>query len=252
MSPASSRQWDQGFKTLLPAITFSPTPCTPMPRYVQSAAGLANIPNRMDIIEAAALPTVTMTGAQLAELATRGRPRGTVLVTGAAANVGRSAVFAPKQGGWVVIAGVRKQQTEETKATEADRVIALDDEAAMKSLEPLDAVADTISGPSANQLIGKVKKGGVFASVLASPSNAAAHPDVRIETMEVKKAPATLVRMAEAVKGGNSRSLLDSVWRMPARRILQPRKALPAGSCCSYEELGCNRAGNHSLETRKV
>jgi NADPH:quinone reductase-like Zn-dependent oxidoreductase len=72
----------------------------------------------------------------------------------------------------------------------------------MKSLEPLDAVADTISGPSADQLIGKLKKGGVFASVLAAPSNAAAYPDVKIETMQVSPAPATLVRMAEAVTAG--------------------------------------------------
>lgn len=169
---------------------------------VVKAAALAKIPDRMDIIKAAALPTVTMTGAQLAELATHGRPRGTVLVTGAAGNVGRSAVFAAKKKGWIVIAGVRKKQTEEAKAAGADRVIALDDEASVKSLEPLDAVADTISGPSAEQLIGKVKKGGVLASVLSPPSNSAAHPDIRIETMEVKPAPATLVRMAEAVKAG--------------------------------------------------
>jgi NADPH:quinone reductase-like Zn-dependent oxidoreductase len=72
----------------------------------------------------------------------------------------------------------------------------------MKSLEPLDAVADTISGPIANQLVGKVKRGGVFASVLAPPGNAADPPDVRIETMEVKPGPATLLRMAESVKAG--------------------------------------------------
>jgi len=169
---------------------------------VVKGADLANIPDRMDVTEAAALPTVTMTGAQLAELATRGRQHGTVLVTGAAGNVGRSAVFAAKQGGWVVIAGVRKKQTEEAKAIGADRVIALDDEASMKALEPLDAVTDTISGPSANQLIGKLKNGGVFASVLAPPSNAAAYPEVRIETMEVRPNLATLVHMAEAVKAG--------------------------------------------------
>ena len=50
--------------------------------------------------------------------------------------------------------------------------------------------------------ISKVKKGGTFASVLAPPSNAAAHPDVRIETMVVKSAPATLVHMAEAIRAG--------------------------------------------------
>jgi NADPH:quinone reductase-like Zn-dependent oxidoreductase len=63
-------------------------------------------------------------------------------------------------------------------------------------------VADTVSGPTADTLTGKVKKGGMFASVLAPPSNAAAHPDVRIETMQVKPAPATLIEMAEAVRAG--------------------------------------------------
>jgi NADPH:quinone reductase-like Zn-dependent oxidoreductase len=169
---------------------------------VVKADGLAKVPDRMDLIEAAAVPTVTMTGAQLAELATRGRPPGILLVTGAAGNVGRSAVFTAKESGWVVIAGVRKKQIEVGKATGADRVIALDDEASMKSLEPLDAVADTISGPISDQLIGKVKKGGVFASVLGAPSNAVAYPEVKIETMQVKPAPATLVRMAEAVTAG--------------------------------------------------
>jgi NADPH:quinone reductase-like Zn-dependent oxidoreductase len=169
---------------------------------VVKAAELAKIPDHMETIEAAALPTVTTTGAQLAELATRGKRDGTVLVTGAAGNVGRSAVFTAKESGWTVIAGVRKKQMEEAKATGADRVVALDDDTSLNSLEQLDAVADTVSGPIADKLIGKVKKEGTFASTLASPSNAAARPDVRIETMIVKPAPAILVHMAEAVKAG--------------------------------------------------
>jgi NADPH:quinone reductase-like Zn-dependent oxidoreductase len=171
-------------------------------RCLVKAANLAKIPDGMQTVEAAALPTVTTTGAQLAELAIGGKRSGIILVTGAAGSVGRSAVFRAKESGWVVIAGVRKKQTEAGRATGADRVIALDDEASMKSMEPLDAVADTISGPSADQLIGKVKKGGIFASVLAAPSNSAAYPDVTIQTMQVKPAPATLVRMAQAVNAG--------------------------------------------------
>jgi NADPH:quinone reductase-like Zn-dependent oxidoreductase len=169
---------------------------------VVKAADLARIPDRIDITECAALPTVTTTGAQLAELATRGRQRGTLLVTGAVGNVGRSAVFRAKESGWSVIAGVRNKQIQEAKAIGADRVIALDDQAALKSLEAVDAIADAISGSIADQLMGKVKNGGVFASVLAPPSNAAAYPEVRVETMQVKPAPATLVRMAEAVRSG--------------------------------------------------
>ncbi|HWZ70448.1 MAG TPA: NADP-dependent oxidoreductase [Casimicrobiaceae bacterium] len=169
---------------------------------VVKAADLARIPDRIDIIEIAALPTVTTTGAQLAQAATRERQRGTVLVTGAVGNVGRSAVFTAKESGWSVIAGVRNKQMQEAKATGADRVIALDDQASLKSLEPVDAIADTISGSISDQLIGNVKNGGVFASTVAPPSNAAARPDVRVETMRVKPAPATLVRMAEAVRTG--------------------------------------------------
>jgi NADPH:quinone reductase-like Zn-dependent oxidoreductase len=166
------------------------------------ATDLAKIPADMDTIDVAALPTVTTTGSQLADLATRAQARGTVLVTGAVGNVGRSAVFAAKNKGWIVIAGVRATQVEQGKATGADRVIALDDESSLTALESIDAVADTVSGPTADKLIGKVKKGGTYASVLAPPSNAAAHPDVRIETMQVKPAPATLVDMAEAVRAG--------------------------------------------------
>jgi NADPH:quinone reductase-like Zn-dependent oxidoreductase len=199
------------------------------------AADLAKIPDRMQTVDIAALPTVTTTGAQLAELATAGKRSGTILVTGAAGSVGRSAVFMAKESGWGVIAGVRKKQAEVARATGADRVIALDDEASMKSIEPLDAVADTISGPSADQLIGKVKKGGVFASVLAAPGNAAAYPDVKIETMQVKPAPATLVRMAEAVKAGRLQIPLGERFALAdaSKPILQRRKEPPESFCCS-------------------
>jgi NADPH:quinone reductase-like Zn-dependent oxidoreductase len=47
------------------------------------ATDLVRIPAHMDIIDVAALPTVTTTGSQLADLATQAQPSGTVLVTGA-------------------------------------------------------------------------------------------------------------------------------------------------------------------------
>ena len=169
---------------------------------VVKGADLARIPDEMGVTEVAALPTVTTTGAQLAALATRGKAVGTVLVTGAVGNVGRSAVFAAKESGWVVIAGVRKSQFEEAKAAGADQTVALDDDRSLESLPPLDAVVDTVAGKVAERLIGKVKKDGVFASVLGGPSNAAAHPAIRVETMRVKPAPTTLLRMAAGVKAG--------------------------------------------------
>ena len=62
---------------------------------VVNAAVLAKVPKGLDLIQAAALPLVTVTGNQL--LSATGIKAGqTVLVVGAVGNVGRSAVFTAK------------------------------------------------------------------------------------------------------------------------------------------------------------
>jgi NADPH:quinone reductase-like Zn-dependent oxidoreductase len=169
---------------------------------VVKVADLARVPDGMDLVSVAALPTVTTTGAELAALALEGKQGGTLLVTGAAGNVGRSAVFVAKEKGATVIAGVRKGQIEEARALGADRILALDDETAVAGLELLDAIADTVNGTTATKLIGKVKQGGVFASVLSAPTNAAEYPSIAVKTMQVKADPRVLSHMAEAVRSG--------------------------------------------------
>jgi NADPH:quinone reductase-like Zn-dependent oxidoreductase len=169
---------------------------------VVKVADLARVPDGMDLVSVAALPTVTTTGAELAALALEGQKGGTLLVTGAAGNVGRSAVFVAKEKGATVIAGVRKAQIEEARALGADRILALDDEKAVAGLELLDAIADTVNGPTATKLIGKLKQGGVFASVLGAPANAAEYPSIVVKTMQVKADPKVLLHMAEAVRSG--------------------------------------------------
>jgi NADPH:quinone reductase-like Zn-dependent oxidoreductase len=169
---------------------------------VVKVADLARVPDGMDLVSVAALPTVATTGAELAAVALEGKKGGTLLVTGAAGNVGRSAVFAAKEKGATVIAGVRKGQIEKARALGADRILALDDDAAVASLEPLDAIADTVNGVAATKLIGKLKQGGVFATVLGAPTNAAEYPSIAVKTMEVKADPRVLLHMAEAVRSG--------------------------------------------------
>lgn len=168
---------------------------------VVNAAALAKIPKGLDLIEAAALPLVTTTGNQL--LSATGIKAGqTVMVVGAAGNVGRSAVFTAKQRGATVIAGVRKKQMDEAKTVGADRAVATDDDTAIANLPPLDAVADTVGGRTAEKLLAKVKPGGVFASVLAAPQNAAKYPSVKTVFVSSKFDRKTLELMAEAVRDG--------------------------------------------------
>ena len=170
---------------------------------VVKAAVLAKVPKGLDLIQAAALPLVTITGNQLMS-ATGIKAGQTVLVVGAAGNVGRSAVFTAKERGATVIAGVlkRQMQTDEAKTVGADRVVATDDDAAIANLPPLDAVADTVGGKTAEKLIAKVKPGGVYASVVEAPQNGAKYPSVKVEHVFSKFDRKTLEFMAEAVRDG--------------------------------------------------
>jgi len=166
---------------------------------VVKAAELAHVPDGLDLVEAAALPLVTLTGTQLIIRGTGIRAAQTVLVSGALGSVGRSAVHAAKQAGATVIAGVRKRQVEEARSLGADQIVALDDTAAMEKLGFLDAVADTVGGTTAQALIGTVKPGGVFASVLGPPANAKLNPTVRVVPVQVAGDAAMLRALAEDV-----------------------------------------------------
>src|ERR1700722_13022612 len=82
---------------------------------IVNVAKLAKVPKGLDLIQAAALPLVTVTGNEL--LSATGINAGeTVLVVGGAGNVGRSAVFTAKQRGAIVIAGVLKRQMQMNEA----------------------------------------------------------------------------------------------------------------------------------------
>jgi len=168
---------------------------------VVNGAVLAKVPEGLDLIQAAALPLVTVTGNQLLS-ATGVKSGQTVIVAGAVGNVGRSAVFTAKERGATVIAGVLKRQFDMAKSVGADQVVATDDDTAIANLPPLDAVADAVGGRTAEKLIARVKPGGVFASVLETPQNAEKYPSVKAVFVFSKFDRKTLEFMAEAVRDG--------------------------------------------------
>jgi NADPH:quinone reductase-like Zn-dependent oxidoreductase len=176
---------------------------------VIAAENATHIPEGLDLIEAAALPLVTLTGAQLITRGTKIQSGQTVLVAGAVGGVGRSAVWTAKKAGAVVIAGVRKSQVKAAAELGADQVLALDDAAAMEKLGFLDAVADTVGRETAETLLGKVKQGGIFASVLGPPANAKMHPTVEIEAIQVVPDAGMLRTLAEDVVAGRLKIPID-------------------------------------------
>jgi NADPH:quinone reductase-like Zn-dependent oxidoreductase len=169
---------------------------------VVKATDLAHVPEKLDLVAAAALPLVTSTGEQLMTRAAKIQAGQTVLVTGAVGGVGRSAVWTAKKAGAVVIVGVRKSQLKEAATLGADQVLALDDNAAMEKLGFIDAVGDTVGGETAEKLLGKVKQGGVFATVVGPPANAKMHPTLRIEALRAEPDAKSLRTLAEDVAAG--------------------------------------------------
>ena len=148
---------------------------------IADLAGLAKLPEGLDLVEAAALPVVLNTGQQLIVEVGKVQAGQTVVITGALGAVGRTAVWVAKKLGARVIVGVRGSQKEAAEELGVDGLLALDSPQEMDSLGLVDVVADTIGGSVGEALLAKVKPGGIFASVVGPPANAGLYPAVKVE-----------------------------------------------------------------------
>lgn len=163
---------------------------------------LAPIPDKLSFEQAAALPLVVTTGAQLMERAIKIQPGQRVLVLGALGGVGRSAVHVALDHGATVLAGVRRSQMEEARTLGAHKVVAIDDEKEMESLRDLDAVADTVGGPTAERALLTLKEGGVFGTVLGAPKGAASR-NVQVAGLLAQPDASRLYELADDAARGN-------------------------------------------------
>ena len=169
--------------------------------YVTARADhLTVIPDGLELEQAAALPLVVTTGAQLIQHM-RLQRGDVVLVTGALGNVGRSAVYLAKTQGARVIAGVKTEQKEEAKSLGVDQVVLIDNSKEIAEMTELDAIADTVDQDVIGKLIPKLKSGGVLGSVLGKPKEAEGK-NIRVEAVLSSPDASLLRQMADAVRDG--------------------------------------------------
>jgi NADPH:quinone reductase-like Zn-dependent oxidoreductase len=166
------------------------------------ATFFAKVPETMDLVDAAAIPLVGVTGSQLISVAGELQRGQTVLVSGAAGAVGRCAVYKAKTLGADVIAGVRRFQLDQADSIGADEAIALDDPAAFAAIPQVDLVANMLRGKPATDLLAKVKDGGTFASVTGAPDGAKDYPKVRVVAFVSKQDREVIAFIADAVNSG--------------------------------------------------
>jgi len=175
----------------------------------------AELPPSLDLVDAAALPLVTLTGWQLVDEAVMPRAGDVVLVTGALGGVGRAAVYAAAARGAKVIAGVRHQRKAEAAKLDVVDVIALDDERDLERMPKVDAIANAMAG-SLEKLFGKVKPGGTIGSVTGEPPGAKERGLV-VRAHVVHPDSKRLAELAGAAAAG--RLLIPIAARMPLTQI---------------------------------
>src|SRR5450432_839818 len=170
---------------------------------VVEGALLTHLPDGVDLVDAAAIPLVVLTGDQLVKLATRAQTGQVILVSGALGSVGRAAVHSAKKLGAHVIAGVRARQLPEAMALGVSDTVAIDDDTAIAQLALVDGVADTVGGETAAKLFSKVKNGGNFGYASVLPDGVSAtNPTVKV-TRVFARADASKVReFADDIRDG--------------------------------------------------
>lgn len=181
---------------------------------------LAPIPDKLSFEQAAALPLVLTTGAQLIERAVKVEPGWHILVTGAVGGVGRTAVHVARKHGAHVIAGVKSSQREEASKLGADRVVSLEDAADVASLRDLDAIADTVGGETIAKLLRAIKPGGVLGSVLGEPKEAAGK-NIQVHAFMAQPDASRLYELADDVARGEFTIPIAKVFRLEEARKAQ-------------------------------
>jgi NADPH:quinone reductase-like Zn-dependent oxidoreductase len=184
---------------------------------VAKARMIAKKPKGVSNLEAAAIPVVGVTAWQMLFDHAKAQVGQTVLVHGAAGNVGAYAVQLARSRKLTVIATVYGSEKGYVRALGANEVLDTKSEDISRLGRRADIVIDTVGGKEQDQLFGVVKTGGIIVSSVVRPSRELA-----------QKYGVTPDYLIVDVNGGD----LTQLIRMRERGEL----TIPVGSILSLEE----------------
>ncbi|HEY1867721.1 MAG TPA: NADP-dependent oxidoreductase [Candidatus Cybelea sp.] len=175
--------------------------------YAQYAAAsldsIARKPKRLSFVEAASVPVVAVTAWQMLFDRAKVSAGQTVLVQGAAGNVGAYAVQLAHWAGARVIAVSAAADAEYLRSLGADEVIDFRTQRFEEHVSGVDAVIDTVGGDTQTRSFGAVKPGGMLVSSVSQPSEAlAAQHGVRTAFFIVAVTAPQLERIAQLIDDG--------------------------------------------------
>lgn len=186
---------------------------------VADASMLARKPSQVSHIEAASVPVIACTAWQLVHTYGNVNKARTVLVHGAAGNVGSYAVQFAKRSGAIVIGTCRHGDTAYLRDLGADQVIDVDAERFEEVAKDVDIVLDTVGGDTLQRSFDVMRRGGIIVSSVSQPdAQRSASTGVRGEFFYVSVASATLTKIAELLDSHVIRAHIGEVLPLSAAR----------------------------------
>ena len=175
--------------------------------YAQYAAAsldsIARKPKSLSFVEAASVPVVAVTAWQMLFDHAKVSAGQTVLVQGAAGNVGAYAVQLAHWAGARVIAVAGASDAEHLRGLGADEVIDFRTQRFEEHASGVDAVIDTVGGDTQSRSFAVIERGGMLVSSVSQPSKElAAQHGVRAAFFIVDVKTPQLERIAQLIDAG--------------------------------------------------
>lgn len=188
-----------------------------------SARMIAMKPPRLNHIEAASVPVVAVTAWQMLFEYANVVAGQTILVLGAAGNVGAYAVQLAVGGGVGVMGVARGRDSEYVRNLGAQACFDPQSEQFEASLGPVDAIIDLVGGSTLQRSLPSLKKGGIVVSVV-SDQPLHESPDYRSVFFYADVTTARLNSLSELFRKGKLRVSVGTV--LPLTRIRDAHQML--------------------------
>jgi len=189
--------------------------------YAVADAGMIAIkPQRLGYVEAASVPVVASTAWQMVYEHGGVDQTKTVLVQGAAGNVGAYAVQFAKRAGATVIATVFTRDVDYVRSLGADQVIDVQTTRFEEHALDIDVVLDTVGGATLTRSFTVLKPGGVLVSSVTTPDpEEAARRGVHAVFFYVNVTTEGLNKIAELLDAGALRTQIGEAIPLSEARL---------------------------------
>jgi NADPH:quinone reductase-like Zn-dependent oxidoreductase len=185
-----------------------------------SARRMAQKPKTLNFIEAASAPVVTVTAWQMLFEYAQVTAGQTVLILGAAGNVGAYAVQLAKQAGVHVVASSGFADLDYVHSLGAEKAVDYKKERFEESLTGFDVVIDTVGGDLQQRSLRLLKPGGILVSVVSPvPETTQERYGIRAAYFYVDITTARLNKITELFDSGKLVSNVGTVLPLEEARI---------------------------------